>query len=129
MAWWEKEGELATTGHLCNLIICIQKVNAKFPCGSRSTELSDFSQSVQSGNKRECKTNIEKQVPRVMKSLLMSSLRNQHFTSTFSRQIIQFPGRSCKLSFLFPPCHQSTLESLFPCFPLIESFDVFALEL
>ena len=54
MARWEKEGELATTGHLCNLIICIQKVNAKFPCGSRSTELSDFSQSVQSGNKREC---------------------------------------------------------------------------
>ena len=78
MVWWEKEGELATTGNLCNLIICIQKVNAK--CGSRSTELSDFSQSVQSGNKRECKTNIEKQVPRVMKSLLMSSLLNQHFT-------------------------------------------------
>ena len=80
MAWWEKEGELATTGHLWNLIICIQKVNAKFPCGSPSTELSDFKQSVRSGNKRECKTNIEKQVPRVMKSLLMSSLLNQHFT-------------------------------------------------
>ena len=53
----------------------------------------------------------------------------QHFASTFSMYICKFQRRSCKLSFLFLPHHQSTLESLFPCFPLIESFDIFALEL
>ena len=66
-AGWEKQGELTTTSmefafHL------------QFPCGSPSTELSDFCQSAWSGNKCERKKNIEKHVPRVMTSLLMSSL-------------------------------------------------------
>ena len=33
---------------------------------------------------------------------------NQHFTSTFSMQIFKFQRRSCSLSFLFLPHHQST---------------------
>ena len=37
---------------------------------------------------------------------------NQHFASTFSMQIFKFQRRSCKLSFLFPPHHQSAAESL-----------------
>ena len=37
---------------------------------------------------------------------------NQHFASTFSMQIFKFQRRSCKLSFLFPPHHQSAPESL-----------------
>ena len=37
---------------------------------------------------------------------------NQHFASTFSMQIFKFQRRSCKLSFLFPPRHQSAPESL-----------------
>ena len=32
---------------------------------------------------------------------------NQHFTSTFLTQIFNFKRLSCKLSFLFLPCHQS----------------------
>ena len=49
----------------------------QFPRGSTSTELSDFHQSAQSGNQHECKhtlKNMRKQTPRVMTSLLMSSL-------------------------------------------------------
>ena len=37
---------------------------------------------------------------------------NQYFASTFSMQIFKFQRRSGKLSFLFPPCHQSVLEGL-----------------
>ena len=37
---------------------------------------------------------------------------NQHFASTFAVQIFKFQRRSCKLSFLFPPRHQSAPESL-----------------
>ena len=48
----------------------------QFPCGSLSTELSDFRQSARSGNKCKCKQTLKstwKHVPRVMRSLLMSS--------------------------------------------------------
>ena len=37
---------------------------------------------------------------------------NQHFASTFAVQIFKFQRRSCKLSFLLPPRHQSAPESL-----------------
>ena len=49
---WEKEGELATTSleFECRL---------QFPCGSPSTELSDFCQTAQSGNERECKQTLK----------------------------------------------------------------------
>ena len=62
----EKEGELATTS-------LEFEFHLQFPCGSPSTELSDFRQSTRSGNELECKQNIEKHVPRIMTSLLMSS--------------------------------------------------------
>ena len=50
----------------------------QFPCGSPSTELSDFRQSARSGNERECKQTLKNtwnHVPRVMimTSLVMSS--------------------------------------------------------
>ena len=37
---------------------------------------------------------------------------NQHVASTFSMQIFKFQRRSCNLSFLFPPHHQSAPKSL-----------------
>ena len=37
---------------------------------------------------------------------------NQHFTSTFSMQIFKFQRRSCKLSFIFPPCRRAARRSL-----------------
>ena len=45
---WEKEGELATMSQEFEF-------HLQFPWGSPSTELSDFRQSAQSGNERECK--------------------------------------------------------------------------
>ena len=68
-AFLEKEGELATTS-------LEFKFNLQFPCGSPSTELSDFRQSARSGNEHKCKQTLEntwKHVSRVMTSLLMSS--------------------------------------------------------
>ena len=44
--------------------------------------------------------NIEKHVPRVMMSLLMSPRANQHCASTFSLQIFKFQRDSCKLALL-----------------------------
>ena len=44
----EKKGELATTS-------LEFEFHFQFPCGSPSTELSDFRQSARSGNVRECK--------------------------------------------------------------------------
>ena len=44
----EKEGKLATAS-------LEFEFRLQFPCGSPSTELSDFRQSAGSGNERECK--------------------------------------------------------------------------
>ena len=52
----------------------LNSTSNSIPCGSPSTELSDFRQSARSENERKMLTNIEKHVPRVMTSLLMSSL-------------------------------------------------------
>ena len=46
----------------------------QFPCGSPSTELSDFHQSTRSRNERKCKQTLKNTWQRVMTSLLMSSL-------------------------------------------------------
>ena len=48
----EKEGELAT-------LSLEFKFPLQFPCGSPSTELSDFRQSAQSANERECKQTLK----------------------------------------------------------------------
>ena len=50
-AGWEKEGELATTP-------LEFEFHLQLPCGSPLTELSDFRQSVRSGNERECKQTL-----------------------------------------------------------------------
>ena len=70
--------------------------SASFPCGSLLTELSNFCQSAQSRNKRDCKQTLKntcKHAPRVMMSSLMSNVisSNQHFASTFLMQVIQIP--------------------------------------
>ena len=49
----EKETELATTS-------LEFEFRLQFPCGSPSTELSDFCQSARSGNERECKQTLKK---------------------------------------------------------------------
>ena len=87
-----KEGELATTS-------LEFEFHLQFPCGSPSTEVSDFRQLVQSGN--ECKsgmqTNIEKHAPRVVNSLLMSSNSRDVVSSSpsFSRPVAKAPWRDC----------------------------------
>ena len=48
----EKEGELATAS-------LEFEFHLQFPCGSPSTELSDFRQSARSGNERECKQTLK----------------------------------------------------------------------
>ena len=48
----QKEGELATMSPEFEF-------HLQFPCGSLSAELSDFCQSAQSGNKRECKQTLK----------------------------------------------------------------------
>ena len=102
-AWWEKEGELATTS-------LEFEFHLQFPCGFPSTELSDFRQSARSGNEGEC--NMEKHVPRGNDIITNVISANQHFASTFLMQIFKIQRRSCKLSFLFPPRRQSVPENL-----------------
>ena len=60
-AWWEKEGELATTS-------LEFEFHLQFPCCSLSTELSDFRQSARSGNERECKQTLKNTCQEVMTS-------------------------------------------------------------
>ena len=48
----EKDGELVTTALEFGF-------HFQFPCGSPSAELSDFHQSVQSGNESECKQTLK----------------------------------------------------------------------
>ena len=96
----EKEGNLATTS-----------LELQFPCGSPSTELLDFRQSAKSGNDRKSKQTLKNtcQGNDVITDVISA---NQHFVSTFSTQTFKFQRRSCKLSFFFPPRHQSSPESL-----------------
>ena len=84
-----------------------------FSCGSASTELSDFCQSAQRRNERECKQTLKNMCQaRVM--IIVSNVIsvNQHFAPTFSMQIFKFQRHSCKLYFLFSPCHQIAPGSL-----------------
>ena len=91
-AFLEKEGELATTS--------LQfKFNLQFPCGSPSTELSDFRQSARSGNEHKCKQTLEntwKHVSRVMTSKLMSSppisISHRHLNSRDVVALFPFPA-------------------------------------
>ena len=90
---WEREGVLAITS-------LEFEFHLQFPCGSPSTEQSDFHQSGRSGKERECKQTLKNTSRRQMTSLPMSSLP---IALNFSMQIFKFQSPSCKLSFLFPP--------------------------
>ena len=62
-----------------------------------------------SGNQREAKTSANATKhwkTRAKGNGVITNVisANQHFASTFSMQIFKFQRRSCKLSFLFPPC-------------------------
>ena len=99
-----KEEKLATTS-------LEFEFHLKFPCGSSSTELSYFHSLVQSGKEH----NVNKHWKTRAKSndiITIVISTNQHITPTFSMQVFKFQRRNCKLSFLFPPCHQSVPESL-----------------
>ena len=103
----EKEGQLVTTS-------LEFEFHFQFPCGSPSTELSDFCQSARSRNKHECKQPLILKKTHAMGNDVITCVisANQHFASTFSIQIFKFQRHSCKLFFLFPPCCQSTPKSL-----------------
>ena len=74
---WQRGGKRKETiRRTCNYITGIW-ISPPIPRGSPSTELSDFCQWAQSWNQHECKQtwkNTWKHMPRVMTSLLMSSL-------------------------------------------------------
>ena len=72
----------------------------QFPCGSPSTELSDFRQSAWSGNERECRQTLTNKCQEhdVITNVISA---NQHFAPTFSKQIFKFQRRSCKPFFLY----------------------------
>ena len=90
----------------------------QFPCGSLSTELSDFHQSVRSGNGRECEHVKARAKGKDVITNAISA--NQHLASSFSMQIFKFQRLSCKLSFLFPappPEHPRELARRLKGFP------------
>ena len=79
----KKEGDLVTTS-------LGFEFRLQFPCGSPSTELSDFRQTTRSGNERN---NIEKNVKAYAKGndvIANVISANQHFTSTFFKADIKF---------------------------------------
>ena len=98
----EKEEELAFTS-------LEFEFRLQFACGSFSTELSDFRQSVRSGNianvNKHCKTRA---LGNDVVTYAISA--DQHSVSTFSMQMFKSQRRSCELSFLFPPRRQSPPE-------------------
>ena len=102
----EKDGELATTS-------LEFEIHLQLPCGSPSTELSDFCQSARA----ETSANVNKHwKTRAMGTNVISA--KQHFATTFSTQIFKLQRRSSNLSSLFPFRRQSAPESLLPgyCF-------------
>ena len=84
----DKKGELATTS-------LEFEFRLQFPCGSPSTELSDFRQSTRSGNKCECKQTLKTraQGKDVITNVISA---NQHFASTFFMQIFKFQRRAAR---------------------------------
>ena len=84
----DKKGELATTS-------LEFEFRLQFPCGSPSTELSDFRQSTRSGNKCECKQTLKtrSQGKDVITNVISANL---HFASTFFMQIFKFQRRAAR---------------------------------
>ena len=100
---WENEEELATMSQEFEFRL-------QFPCGSPSTELSDFCQSARSGNEHECKQTL-KTCAKGNDVITNVISANQHFASAFLMWIFKFQRHCCNL-FPFLPCRQSILESL-----------------
>ena len=77
----EKEGELATRS-------LEFEFHLQFPCGSPSTELSDFRQSARNGNERECKQTL-KNTEKIVTNVISA---NKHFESTLLQALLSFPA-------------------------------------
>ena len=92
-----KEGELATTS-------LEFEFHLQIPCGSRSTELSDFRQSARSGNERKCNKHWKSRAKGndVISNVISA---NQHFASKKFNAYIQIPHTHLQalLPFLAPP--------------------------
>ena len=100
----EKEGELASTS-------LEFEFHLQFPCGSRSTELSEIPPISAKRKRGRMETNTEKHVPRVITSLLSSppfSVSHRLFrcrysnsrevvasSPSFSRPAVRAPRRAC----------------------------------
>ena len=106
-------GALAKEGDLTALQLCLWDLNS-----TSNSPVAPRRLSCQiSANQREAETsaNVNKHRKSSAKGndvITNVISANQHFASTFSMQIFKFQRRSCKLSFLFPPRHQSTPENL-----------------
>ena len=90
-----KEEKLATTSLEFEFLL-------QFPCGSSSTEVSYFHQSVWRGNEH----NVNKHWKTCAKKndiITNVTSANQHIASTFSTQIFKFQRRRYKLFFLLFP--------------------------
>ena len=96
----EKEGDC------CNYVSSLEfEFHLQFPGGSPSTKMSLLPPISAKRKRARMKTNIENDVITDVISA------NQHFALTFSMEIFDFQGRTCKLSFLFPSRRQSAPES------------------
>ena len=93
----KKEGELANTS-------LEFEFHLQIPCGSRSTEVSDFRQSARSGNERECNKHWKTSAKGndVISNVISA---NQHFASKKFDADIQIPQTQLQalLPFLAPP--------------------------
>ena len=89
-----KEGELATTS-------LEFEFHVQIPCGSRSTELSDFRQSARRGNELECNKHWKTRAKGndVITNVISA---NQHIASKKFDAYIQFPQTQLQALLPFP---------------------------
>ena len=93
----EKEGELATTS-------LEFEFHFQFPYGSPTTELTvRFPPNSTKRKQLQVYTNIKSQCQGYSNNVVTNVISaNQHFTSTFSKQILKFQRHSCKLLLPLP---------------------------
>ena len=99
-----KEGELATTSLGFELYL-------QFPCGSLSTELSDFRQSAQSKKEPECKQTLKNTCQGYWRHYLCHFCQSG-FRIDFFDADIQIPESWLQALLPLPPHRQRALESL-----------------
>ena len=105
MAGQEKQGELLqlllwNLNSTSNSPVAPRQLSCQISANQRKAEMSG---SVNKHRKTRTKGNV------IITNVIST---DQHFSLTFSMQIFKFQRYSCKLSFLFPLCRQSTLESM-----------------